>query len=41
MSNVELDYRRRLLKSLVYQYNFRDFGYGQSAKTTHIDPIGH
>jgi len=41
MSNVELDYRRRLLKSLVYQYNFSDFGYGQSAKTTHIGQIDH
>lgn len=34
-------FRRKLLKSWVFHYNFNVFGCGQSAKTTHTVQIGH
>ena len=40
-SNFEVIPRRTLPKSLAYQCNFSDFGFGQRGKTILIVPIDH
>lgn len=40
-TNFVLVYRKRLLKSSVYLFSYRGFGFGQNGKTIHIVQIDH